>query len=156
MGFLDLPFFKRSSEMGQNAAPERNGRPEAVCESTVLYFQSVGTVKLDDSVQVPPPESSVLTRRRLEFPPFHFLAFPLGTAEVEEATGAPADPGSWRETKGMLGRWSGVAQPWRGRGGLPHLAWGCLASGAFSWRAAKFCPWPRRWWLSSCHPRVLL
>lgn len=36
MGFLDLPFFKRSSAWGQTAAPESQGSPaEAVRESTV-------------------------------------------------------------------------------------------------------------------------
>lgn len=118
---MDLPFFKRSSEMGQNAAPESHGSPAAVCESTVLYFQSVGPVKLHESVQVPPPGSSVLTRRQ-KFPPFHVLAFLLGTAEVEEATGAPADPER---------ACSGAGLGWHSPGGGGE---GCLTWHRDAWR----------------------
>lgn len=125
----------------------------AVCESTVLYFQSVGLVKLDESVKVPPPGSSVLMARRLVFPPFHFLPVLLGQLKWKKQPVPQQTPAPGEKQRAC----SGDGLEWHSPGGgLPHLVSGCLASGTFSWRDAKFSPWPRRWWLSSCHPRVLL
>lgn len=87
-----LCLFSKEAQRWGKTQPQK----AAVCESTVLYFQSVGLVKLDESVKVPPPGSSVLMARRLVFPPFHFLPVLLGQLKwkkqpVPQQTPAPGE-----------------------------------------------------------------